>query len=463
MTGLSERIAEFVTKMDFDDIPELARTRGTRAIVDSLGVMTAGSASELADPMLRYIDISGSTGSIPILGTNRTADAEHAALINAAFGHALDFDDGYPYYPVHTSVVILGALISMFGKKQVSGKDFLTAYVLGMEVVTSIGRGLGLGHYIKRGFHATGTLSGFAAVSSLGKLLNVDKETLQLTLGIVASMASGIQRNFGTMMKPLHSGMAARNGVVATRMAAAGVTAHMDVMDGKDNFFQAYGDENSSAEKAGDLLGNPYAFVEHGVGMKNFPSSNACARPIDGLLQLREKHGLSPDTVAKIHLILPPGGTNPLRAAKPETPTEAPYSMEYSLAVALVEGAVKLQHFSEDAIKREDFLLQIEKITMEEDARCIAEDPLAETRGPGPRGFVEVHVTMTDGKQHQIRVDIAPGYPGRELSDDALWGKFSGCTDFADIDQGESRSAFEALLTLEQTSDVGAVLSQLTR
>ncbi len=463
MTGLSERIANFVIGTSFDDLPSLARERGTRAIIDSLGVMTAGAAGELAEPMLRYIEISGAQGDVPIFGTGLQTDKEKGALINAAFGHALDFDDGYPYYPVHASVVVISALNAMLGKEPVSGKKFLEAYVLGMEVVTCIGRGLGMGHYIKRGFHATGTLSGFGAACALAKMMDIDRDTLQRTLGIVASMASGIQRNFGTMMKPLHSGMAARNGVIATMMAQSGVSAHMEVMEGKDNFFQAYGDENSSAEKAGNLLGNPYAFVEHGIGMKNFPSSNACARPIDGLLQLREKYGLTPETVAKIHIVLPPGGKNPLRDAYPKTPTEAPYSMEYSVAVALVEGAVKLEHFSEEAIKRQDILSHIEKITMEENARCIAEDPLAETRGPGPRGFIEVHVTTTNGETHDVRVDIAPGYPGRELSSERLWGKFSGCTDFAGIEQKQSRGVFEALEALEGVGDIRAVLSGLTR
>lgn len=461
MASLSKRIAEFVVTTNFADIPELARSRGSRAIIDTLGVMTAGSASELAEPICRYAEESGAQGTVPILGTGKTTDGEKAALINAAFGHALDFDDGYPYYPVHASVVILGALISALGHKPVSGKKFLEAYILGIEVVTSIGRGMGLGHYIKRGFHATGTLSGFAAVAALAKLKSIDAETLQRTIGIVASMSSGIQRNFGTMMKPLHSGMAARNGIIATTMAAAGITAHMDVMEGKDNFFQAYGDEGSSAEKAGDLLGNPFAFVEHGIGMKNFPSSNACARPIDGLLQLREKHGLSPDNVSRVHLVLPPGGTNPLRSAKPETTTEAPYSMEYSIAAALVDGAVRLHHFSEGAIRRTDLLSQLGKVSMEEDPRCIAEDPLAETRGPGPRGFVEVHVTTVDDQAFQIRVDIAPGYPGRELSSDALWAKFSDCTDFADIDQKESRDVFEQLERLSEVSDIANVIHKL--
>ena len=465
MPGLSKRIAEFVTTTNFADIPELARSRGARAIIDTLGVMTAGSASELAEPICRYAEESGAHGNVPILGTGKTTDGEKAALINAAFGHALDFDDGYPYYPVHASVVVLGALISALSEipknNPMSGQNFLEAYILGIEVVTCIGRGMGMGHYIKRGFHSTGTLSGFATVVALAKLKAVDADTLQRTIGIVASMSSGIQRNFGTMMKPLHSGMAAQNGVIATAMAAAGITAHMDIMEGKDNFFQVYGDEGSSAEKAGDLLGNPFAFVQHGIGMKNFPSSNACARPIDGVLQLREKHGLNPDNVAKIHLILPPGGTNPLRSAKPETTTEAPYSMEFSIAVALVDGAVRLHHFTKDAIQRTDLLSQLGKVSMEEDPRCIAEDPLAETRGPGPRGFIEVHVTTVDGQAHHIRVDIAPGYPGRELSSDALWAKFSDCTGFAGIDQKESRDVFDRLERLDEVLDIANVIHKL--
>jgi 2-methylcitrate dehydratase PrpD len=461
MTGLSERIADFVTATDLDDIPELARARGARAITDTIGVMAAGAASELGEPLRAYLKTLGTTGNVPVLGTGVRTDAEHAALLNSAFGHALDFDDGYPYYPVHASVIVMGALIASLGDRPVSGKRLLESYILGMEVVTCIGRGLGMGHYIKRGFHATGTLSVFGAVAAIAKLQRRERDTLRRTLGIAASMSSGIQRNFGTMMKAMHSGMAARNGVTASLLAASGVTGHMDVMEGKDNFFQAYGDENSSAEKAGDLLGNPYAFVAHGVGMKKFPCCNACARPIDGLLRLREQHGLTAENVAKIHVVLPPGGTNPLHYIKPKNATESAFSLEYSMAVALVDGAVGLDHFSEMAIERADLMAALEKVTKEEHERCIAEDPLAETRGPGPRGFVEVHVTTTDGKQYDNRVDIAPGYPGRELSSADMWAKFSDCTAYAGIAETKARGVFDRLENLEEVADVRPVIEDL--
>ncbi|MEX2449802.1 MAG: MmgE/PrpD family protein [Rhodospirillales bacterium] len=461
MTGLSERIADFVTSTNLEDIPELARTRGARAITDTIGVMAGGAAGELVKPLRAYLETLGATGNVPVLGTEMRTDAEHAALLNAAFGHALDFDDGYPYYPVHASTIVIGALIASLGNKSISGKKFLESYVLGMEVVTCIGRGLGMGHYIKRGFHATGTLSVFGAVAAIAKLQGRDKDTLRRTLGIAASMSSGIQRNFGTMMKAMHSGMAARNGVTASLLAASGVTGHMDVMEGKDNFFQAYGDENSSAEKAGDLLGNPFAFVAHGVGMKKFPCCNACARPIDGLLELRKAHNLTPDTVASIHCVLPPGGTNPLHYVKPKNANESAFSLEYCMAVALVDGAVGLDHFSETAIERADLMAALEKVTKEEHERCIAEDPLAETRGPGPRGFVEVHVATTDGQNHDVRVDVAPGYPGRELTSPEMWAKFSDCTAYAGIAETKARGVFDRLEDLEAVTDVRPLIEDL--
>lgn len=461
MAGLAGKIAEFIAQTGLNDLPRLARDRGTRAVVDTIGVITAGAASPTLAAMRRYAEETRAPGDIPVLGGGFATDAEHAALLNGMSGHALDFDDGYPYYPVHASVVIVSALISTADAKPLGGAGFLESYIVGFEVVTALGRGLGMGHYMNRGFHATGTLGVFAAVAALAKREGLDAETTRRSIGIAASMASGLQRNFGTMMKAFHSGWAARNALIAVRMAQHGVTAHAEAMDGANGFFRAYGDDTADLDRAAGLLGPPFALVEHGVGMKKFPCVNAAARPLAGLLELRATHGLTPANVERIVCVLPPGSTKPMHYHRPKTGLEGQFSLEYVLAAGLLDGRVGIATFGDDMIRRKEIQPLLGRIAAVEDPRCIAEDPLAETRGPGPRGFVEVQVATSSGEKLSSRVDVAPGYPGRELSPDEMWEKFADCASYASVGQAPARAAFDALMDLENLDDMMRVLRPL--
>jgi len=460
MAGLSERVADFISAAALDDISGAARRRARRAIVDSVGVMVSGAASEVAEPLLKYLDGAGGTGDVPVLGTGRRAGPERAALVNGAFGHALDYDDGFPIYPVHASTGSLAALFSGLGPGPVRGRDLLQAYIVGIEVVTAVGRGLGIGHY-NRGFHATGTLGVFAGLAALAKLKGLDTGTIRRALGIGASLASGIQRNFGTMTKPLHMGWAARNALVAANLAQCGFDGHVDVFDGADGFFAAFGGDGASTAKAAQLLGSPFIFEEYGLGMKSYPCVNTCQRPIAGMAELRGRHGLTPDNVESILVLIPPGSDRPLKYSRPKTGLEGKFSMEYAVAAALVDPRVGLASFTDAAVARPEIQALLPKVSMKAEPRCSSEDPLADVRGPGTRGFMEVHVTTAAGDTHQIRVDRTPGGLEREMSEDEMLAKFLDCTSFAGIVEARARDAFGSLMDLEEAGDVAAIIAGL--
>ncbi len=135
-----------------------------------------------------------------MLGTGLVSSREIAALVNGTFGHAIDFDDVLMMMPAHPSAVILSALFSDVHSRNVTGRDLLESYVVGIEVGAKIGLGITVGHY-NRGFHSTGTLTIFSAVAALAKLNRIDVSTARTAFGIASSMSCGIQRNFGSMTK----------------------------------------------------------------------------------------------------------------------------------------------------------------------------------------------------------------------------------------------------------------------
>src|ERR1700712_4024885 len=202
----TQRVASFIHGTTLDALPSDAIPKAKKAIADTFAAILSGVGSEVAEPLTRYVAATRAAGDVPILGTGLATSPETAALVNGTFGHALDYDDVLSMMPAHPSAVILPALLASLDGARLSGRSLIEAYVIGVEVGGKIGIGMTVGHY-HRGYHATGSLALFSGLAALLKLHHTDVETSRLAFGIAGSMASGLRRNFGTMTKPLHTGI----------------------------------------------------------------------------------------------------------------------------------------------------------------------------------------------------------------------------------------------------------------
>src|SRR6185369_14503236 len=209
--GATSAIAEFIVNTSIVDFPAASTEKAKKAIADTFAVIIAGAGSEVAEPLRKYL----------------------------AVAHAPDYDDVLSIMPAHPSAVIIAALLASLGDKKVDGRAFIEAYLAGIEVGGNVGIGMTNGHY-QRGFHATGTLALFSGLAALAKLHRAHVATIEQAFGIASSMSSGLRRNFGTMTKPLHTGIAARSALTAFNLAAAGFTAAPDVLEAKAGFFSSY-------------------------------------------------------------------------------------------------------------------------------------------------------------------------------------------------------------------------------
>ena len=461
MAGATEAIASFLAKSSLADLPAGSEEKAKKAIADTFAVILAGAGAEVAEPLLKYAAGARENGGTPLLGTGLTASPETAALINGTFGHALDYDDVLSMMPAHPSVVILAAVLASLDGKRVAGRALIEAYVLGVEVGGKIGLGMTNGHY-GRGFHATGTLAVFSALAALVKLHRMDAQTARMAFGMAASMASGLRRNFGTMTKPLHSGLAARSALTAFRLAAAGFTAAPDALEARTGFFSTYGVADSDPAVTANGLGRPFIIADPGLALKKFPCCYATHRAIDGLLALRAKLGFDAGGVERIICRTAPGGLQVLTYPRPATGLEGKFSMPYALAAGALDGGYSLGTFTDAAVHRKEIGALYERIEAVEDAACRGDDPLFEKRSSGSRGFVEVEVKLRGGRSEKARVDKAPGAPGRELSWDDLRAKFMDCVLHSRrLSEESANEAFEKLQRLDRLDDITAVVDSL--
>src|SRR5262245_11857528 len=300
VTGKSaaERLSDFVTTAA---VPSAAAQRAATAFCDTLGVILAGR-SEPAAKIIRSTTAADSLGVCRILGTPQQAGAGEAALANGVAAHALDYDDMCFVSLAHPSCALVPAALAAGELVQTSGRRLLDAYVVGFELECRLGQVMNPRHYHVRGWHCTSSIGTLGAAAAAARVLGLDANLTAHALGIAASAACGLKENIGAMVKPLHAGMAARNGVMAARLAAQGFTASGRALDGPQGYLAAMDSERPASALDGALadLGSRWEIIDTGISVKLYPSCAATHPPLDMILDLKRRHGFVADDVEAI-------------------------------------------------------------------------------------------------------------------------------------------------------------------
>lgn len=413
--NVTQRLAEFI--VDTEVAPPEAIEQARRAFLDTLGVALAGSREDGPQTVAGWVREQAGREEATVLGQGFRAPASEAALVNGVAAHALDYDDVSTPMRGHPSVPLLPALLALGEKLGAGGRDVLTAYVVGYEMQAKLGRAIGEAHYAL-GWHATSTFGALGAAAGCARLLRLDAGRAGMALGIAASLADGLQQNFGSMTKPLHAGWAARNGLVASQLAERGFTADRRAIEGPSGFLRAMGGGAEPDLSSFDSLGAPFEVVSSGIGVKLYPCCYALHRALDAVLELRERHEISADQVSRIDVEVSRGGLRPLRKEPPVTGLEGKFSLEYCLAAALVDGRLSLATFTDEAVRRPELLELMAAVSATESDEP-SEVPIS--------GYADVRISLVDGSERRFRVDTAGGDPQRPVGWEELVAKFRDC------------------------------------
>ena len=307
------------------------------AIVDGFAVILAGASSEVAVRVADGLVVDGQ-GIVPVYGSSRQTSPGLAALINAVAGHAYDLDDWEAAANTHPTVVLLPALLAVSYNKHVSGQQLLIAYAVGFELIARLGEAVTLDHY-NRGFHSTATIGSIGCAAAVAKLLDLDVQTTANALSIAATQASGFTLQFGTNVKPLQAGFAARTGVEAALLAKAGITANSDIIEDERGFAGLFG----IAGRPMTNLGDPWALVEHGIALKPWPTCSYAHRLMTAAIELRPKVIDHIHSIVSIEATLPDFHKRILPFDKPTKTEEALFSVPACIAKILLDGDLNLE------------------------------------------------------------------------------------------------------------------------
>ncbi|MBI4331727.1 MAG: MmgE/PrpD family protein [Chloroflexi bacterium] len=344
--GPTEYVANWTVKTTYDDIPAGAKRAAQEMAFDCLGAMLAGSAQPLAKTMISYVQELGGKAEATVLPGGERLPAFSAALVNGTLGHALDYDD-YASAFGHSASILLPALLALGEKTGASGRDLMEAFIIGHEVGESV-RPRDKGD--DSPFHKMPVLGRIGAAAACARLLKLDRKQVQMALGIAGSMASGVHHQLGTMTKPLHAGLSARDGVMAAELAARGWTAGERILEHPSGFLEAFFGMGDDANSLVERLGNPFR-IQDMVKIKKYPCGSSNHYTIDALLELMKEHNFDYRGVEEVEIQQAYCSVyiDPINEP-PRTGLQGKFSMVYNAAAALVLGKIDIDTFAEERI-----------------------------------------------------------------------------------------------------------------
>jgi len=410
---LLQTIADYAVREQTSKLLPGVIHHAKRAVIDWYAALLPGSivtpAILMEDAFAEDLDRGRAR-----LATGRRATLRAAALINGAASHSVEFDDIYRDAGYHPGSPVISAALAAAQASGASGEKFLRGVIVGYEISTRLGEAIMPSHY--KYWHTTGTVGSFGAAAAAATILGANREQFMHALATVGSFASGLQQAFRSqaMTKPLHGGHAADAGCWAAMAAMKGVTGALDMIEGEVGFGNAMS-VNPDWSKATKGLGRDYhivhvTFKNHGCCGHTFPS-------IDGVLHLQKEHKFTHRDVKHIRLATYKAGLDIINNANPEGEYQAKFSIQYTVAHALVHGSVRLNAFLPERLNDADVRATIKKIEP-------VADPELSKGYPGQRA-AQVEIELNDGRKFAHFQPYRKGDPELPLTDEELNDKFA--------------------------------------
>jgi len=446
MTPASTRLAEFALGLRYEDIPAQVVERAKVSLIDTVATSSFGAHLPWSRMVAAYAQRNSAAGEARILGTDLRVRAPFAALANGAQAHAFELDSlCQPSVGVHPGASLTAPALAMGQELAASGKDVITAFVAGFEVMYRIGDAAR--HTSEHlGFHAPGLTGVFGAVIVGGRLLGLDAQRMAHALGIGGSMCSGLlefSKSGGGMVKRLHLGRAAEGGLLAASLARDGFTGPAQVLEGKFGFLNVFArDTDPPRLTAG--LGEVW-HTEKAM-LKRYACHITAHVPVTAALELKAKHGFAGADVVQVTVAGQDKMVSHHNITEPEDIAMAQYSTPFCVAMALHRDPLDPRAFN-DANLNDPGIRRTCR-----DTRVVK---LAETEQKN-RFSSRVTVKLKDGRELETTAHDFEGMPHRPLTRDGLAAKFRRLT--SGIHGMDAERVLARLHGIEQVADVRALL-----
>lgn len=412
MMTAARTLAEFATGLKYEDIPAEVIDRAKTCIIDTVGAMTFGADQPWSRIIVEYVMRTSAPGKGSIVGTPHRARGQLAALANGALAHAFELDSlCHPSVGVHPGASLTAPGIPVAQAQGRSGKELLTAFVAGFEVMYRVGDAARHSSE-KLGFHAPGLTGVFGGAIVTGLLMKLDADRMTNALGVAGSLCSGLlefSKSGGGMVKRLHLGRAAEGGALAATLAREGFTGPATILEGQFGFLEAYAKEKDPARLT-QGLGQQWHTLKS--MLKRYACHITAHVPVTAALELRARHGFSGADVASVSIATNEKVISHHNITEPQDTMMCQYSVPFCVALALHRDPLDPRVFGEETLNDRSI------------REVCRNTRITEFLPAKDRFSTRVTVRLKDGRELVIEAHDFEGMPSRPLSKEQLRAKF---------------------------------------
>ena len=405
--AVTRTLARYVVNARYDEIPGDVRHEARRALLNWLGCAIGAAHHETIERALAALAPFAGAPQAAVLGRRERLDILNAAFLNGVSSHVLDFDDTHEK-AIHPSAPVYPALLALGEWRNVSGADFLHAFILGVEVECRLALSVFPEHY-DVGWHVTGTAGVFGAAAAAGKLLGLSAQQMAWALGIAATQSAGLREMFGSMCKSFHPGAAARNGLCAALLAARNFDSSERGVEAPRGWAHVLSTRFDPAIITAGL-GEHFELSRNMY--KPYPCGLVVHAVIDGCIELRRRHDIEPADIERVELKVNPIVLELTGKKTPHTGLEGKFSVYHAAAIGLLYGRAGESEYADAVVRNPDV------ITLR--------DRVSATADPAVLSHLEayVRIRLRDGRVLEHHVPHALGTLARPMSDQDLEAKF---------------------------------------
>lgn len=439
--GATEDLSKFIAELSYEDLPGATVKAAKAAILDGFANMIAGSTQPVATIMSNYTKALGGTEHGTVIGHGFRTNAPSAAFANGVFGHCLDFEiQGFP--PTHGTSSCLPAALAIGEMVNATGKTIILAYTLGWEIQGRL-RAASAGA-ANQGYHPPGLVGPLGGAAAASKALGLDAERTEMALGIGASRTGGLTANTGTMVKSTHPGNASRMGAESALLAQMDFSSTKGILETRNGYADALFGGNMDWEVVNGGLGQEFRIVDPGFDIKRFPAQITMQRPIEAVINLKERHNLTPSTIDSLTIELRGEGHS---GHYPRTGLDGKFSVQYCGAAAMLDGQVNIETFTDERRFAPDMENLLPKVTV------LANNDIEGVRATARR---------TDG---QIVSETCVNFRGSHanpMDDDERFAKFRYCARHL-LSEQDTEQLLTTITNLENVGDIAQVMDVIRR
>ena len=448
MNATARELADWISTLEVSAIPDSVLQQTGLRVLDTLGLILAGTTTPAAEPILQIVTAQGQGEQASLLPVGRRCAASWAGFAHGVLAHCRDFDDTFQDSVVHPGSIVVSSALAVGEAAAADDETISAAITAGYEIAARLGAVAGR-RFHQRGFHATGIVGPFAAAATAGRILGLDGAEMTSALGLCGSLSSGLMTflDDGSWSKWLHVGWAAHGGILAAELASRGFRGPHRILDARHNLYDAFL-HGEVLDKSVITRNLGTAWAGQGACFKTYPCAHVIQPFLDAAIEWVGDENLRSSHITRIDCRLAPWAAAIVaepreKKIRPENEVAALASLPYMLAVAFRDRGVTLAALETEMRTQGDLLEFASRITHTVDPDL----------GNGFDGILGLE--MSNGQRFTRRVEPRP--PDRDRLVEKFHANAQRVTD------ATSSARLENIVMGQTLPDFGRLFTTLAR